>query len=392
MKDGRKVGCVVVAAGRGARAGLGYNKAFYPLAGRSVLSRTLDALTDSGCIDELVLVLSEDDFNAYEELTAREGRNPLVARVVKGGSTRQASAHNGLRALSEDVDLALVHDAARPFVSREMIDAVLDGVIQFGAAVISTPVSDTVKETNAQGFAVRTPDRVSLRAVQTPQGFRLGEILEAYDWAERENAAATDDASLYEKRFGPVLLVTTPGAGRNVKMTTQEDFARAEERLCPPRVGMGYDVHRLVEGRKLVLMGVEVPWEKGLLGHSDADVALHALMDAMLGALALGDIGHLFPDSDDRYLGISSLKLLEAVRDRVAEKGYRVGSAAVTIICQRPKLAPYIRAMRETTARALEIPVDCVSVKATTTEGLGFEGEGAGIAAQAVTMLVKGAC
>ena len=129
-------------------------------------------------------------------------------------------------------------------------------------------------------------------------------------------------------------------------MTTQEDFARAEERLCPPRVGMGYDVHRLVEGRKLVLMGVEVPWEKGLLGHSDADVALHALMDAMLGALALGDIGHLFPDSDDRYLGISSLKLLEAVRDRVAEKGYRVGSADVTIICQRPKLAPYIRAMR----------------------------------------------
>lgn len=392
MKDGRKVGCVVVAAGRGARAGLGYNKAFYPLAGRSVLSRTLDALSGSGCIDELVLVLSEDDFNAYEELTAREGRNPLVARVVKGGSTRQASAHNGLRALSEDVDLALVHDAARPFVSREMIDAVLDGVIQFGAAVISTPVSDTVKETNAQGFAVRTPDRASLRAVQTPQGFRLGEILEAYDWAERENVAATDDASLYEKRFGPVLLVTTPGAGRNVKMTTQEDFARAEERLCPPRVGMGYDVHRLVEGRKLVLMGVEVPWEKGLLGHSDADVALHALMDAMLGALALGDIGHLFPDSDDRYLGISSLKLLEAVRDRVAEKGYRVGSADVTIICQRPKLAPYIRVMRETTARALGIPVDCVSVKATTTEGLGFEGEGAGIAAQAVTMLVKGAC
>lgn len=392
MKDGRKVGCVVVAAGRGARAGLGYNKAFYPLAGRSVLSRTLDALTDSGCIDELVLVLSEDDFNAYEELTAREGRNPLVARVVKGGSTRQVSAHNGLRALSEDVNIALVHDAARPFVSREMIDAVLDGVIQFGAAVISTPVSDTVKEANAQGFAVCTPDRASLRAVQTPQGFRLGEILEAYDWAERENVAATDDASLYEKRFGPVLLVTTPGAGRNVKMTTQEDFARAEERLCPPRVGMGYDVHRLVEGRKLVLMGVEVPWEKGLLGHSDADVALHALMDAMLGALALGDIGHLFPDSDDRYLGISSLKLLEAVRDRVAEKGYRVGSADVTIICQRPKLAPYIRAMRETTARALEIPVDCVSVKATTTEGLGFEGEGAGIAAQAVTMLVKGAC
>ena len=143
-----------------------------------------------------------------------------------------------------------------------MIDAVLDGVIQFGAAVISTPVSDTVKETNAQGFAVRTPDRASLRAVQTPQGFRLGEILEAYDWAERENVAATDDASLYEKRFGPVLLVTTPGAGRNVKMTTQEDFARAEERLCPPRVGKGYDVHRLVEGRKLVLMGVEVPWAR----------------------------------------------------------------------------------------------------------------------------------
>ncbi len=392
MKDGQRIGCVVVAAGRGVRAGLGYNKAFYPLGGRSVLSRTLDALSGGGCIDELVLVLSEDDFDSYEKLTAREGRNPLVARTVKGGSTRQASAHNGLRALSADVDIALVHDAARPFVSREMIEAVLDGVAQCGAAVISTLVSDTVKEANAQGFAVRTPERASLRAVQTPQGFRLGEILEAYDWAERERVAATDDASLYEKRFGPVLLVTTPDAGRNVKMTTQEDFVRAEASLCPPRAGMGYDVHRLAEGRRLVLMGVEVPWEKGLLGHSDADVALHALMDAMLGALALGDIGHLFPDNDDRYLGISSLSLLETVRDRVAEKGYRVGNADVTIICQRPKLAPYIGEMRETTARALGIPADCVSVKATTTEGLGFEGEGAGIAAQAVVLLVKGAC
>lgn len=392
MKDGQKVGCVVVAAGRGERAGLGYNKAFYPLGGRSVLSRTLDALSASGRIDELVLVLSEDDFSRYEDLTAREGQNSLVARVVKGGSTRQVSVHNGLRVLSADVDIALVHDAARPFVSREMIDAVLDGVSQCGAAVISTLVSDTVKETNAQGFAVRTPDRASLRAVQTPQGFRLGEILEAYDWAERENVAATDDASLYEKRFGPVLLVTTPDAWRNEKMTIQADFARAEASLCPPRVGMGYDVHRLVEGRRLVLMGVEVPWEKGLLGHSDADVALHALMDAMLGALALGDIGHLFPDSDDRYLGISSIALLEVVRDRVAERGYKVGCVDVTIICQRPKLAPYIGAMRETTARTLGVPVDCVSVKATTTEGLGFEGEGAGIAAQAVAMLVKGAC
>lgn len=392
MRDGQRVGCVVVAAGRGVRAGLGYNKAFYPLGGRSVLSRTLDALSGSGCIDELVLVLSEEDFSRYQALTAKEGRNSLIARVVKGGSTRQASVHNGLRALSADVGIALIHDAARPFVSREMIEAVLDGVSRCGAAVISTCVSDTVKEANAQGFAVHTPDRASLRAVQTPQGFRLGEILEAYDWAERENAAATDDASLYEKRFGPVLLVTTPDAGRNGKMTTQEDFARAEAALCPPRMGMGYDVHRLVEGRRLVLMGVEVPWEKGLLGHSDADVALHALMDAMLGALALGDIGHLFPDNDDRYLGISSLSLLETVRDRVAERGYGVGNADVTIICQRPKLAPYIDAMRETTARTLHVPVDSVSVKATTTEGLGFEGEGAGIAAQAVVMLVKGAC
>lgn len=392
MRDGQRVGCVVVAAGRGVRAGLGYNKAFYPLGGRSVLSRTLDALSGSGCIDELVLVLSEEDFSRYQVLTAREGRNSLIARVVKGGSTRQASVHNGLRAFSADVDIALIHDAARPFVSREMIEAVLDGVSRCGAAVISTCVSDTVKEANTQGFAVHTPDRASLRAVQTPQGFRLGEILEAYDWAERENAAATDDASLYEKRFGPVLLVTTPDAGRNGKMTTQEDFARAEAALCPPRMGMGYDVHRLVEGRRLLLMGVEVPWEKGLLGHSDADVALHALMDAMLGALALGDIGHLFPDNDDRYLGISSLSLLETVRDRVAERGYRVGNADVTIICQRPKLAPYIDAMRETTARTLHVPVDSVSVKATTTEGLGFEGESAGIAAQAVVMLVKGAC
>ena len=226
-------------------------------------------------------------------------------------------------------------------------------------------------------------DRAQLRAVQTPQTFDCAKLKAAHERAEAEGFDATDDAALFEHYYGSVRLVTAPGAEANIKLTNPADF----EKLSRPamRIGSGYDAHRLAEGRKLILCGVDVPHTRGLDGHSDADVAVHALMDALLGALGEGDIGHHFPDSDPAYEGISSMLLLDHVMKIVREHGYGVANADVTIVAQKPKLAAYIPAMRENLARALG--TDAVNVKATTTERMGFEGEELGISAQAVALL-----
>ena len=384
-----KTGCVVVAAGRGKRAGLTYNKAFYPLAGRSVLSRTLDALFHSGEIDEIILVLHGDDLSLYEETICREGACPLVKNVVLGGETRRDSVYAGLKALSKDTDIVLVHDAARPFVSKEIIQNVKRDARSFGSGVISCAVTDTVKRISPDGAARETVDRNVLRTVQTPQAFDYQKLLRAHETMPFDEGA-TDDAYLFEKAYGCVHLSEAGSARGNTKLTTPEDFAMAEMRFAPAlRVGTGYDVHRLVEGRRLVLCGVEIPYEKGLLGHSDADVATHALMDALLGAAALGDIGKLFPDKDPAFENISSLVLLSRVKETLCSAGYEAVNCDVTIVCQRPKLAPYIEQMRGALASVLGISPGCVSVKATTTEGLGFEGEGLGISAQSVATIQK---
>ena len=373
---------IVVAAGRGERAGLGRNKVFFPLHGRSVLSRCVDALAASGQFDGLVLVIAAADEAAYRELIGREGENPLIRRVVTGGDCRRRSVYNGLRALPEGVEIVAVHDAARPFVSPEVVRATVEAARESGSGVISTPVTDTVKRVRPDG-TVETLDRASLRAVQTPQAFGFARLLAAHERAEAENWEVTDDAALFERLYGSVRLVTAPGAEVNRKLTTKSDFE--EFRRQAFRVGTGYDVHRLREGRKLILCGVDVPHEKGLDGHSDADVAVHALMDALLGALGEGDIGRHFPDSDPAYAGISSMKLLDAVMQIVAARGFRVANADVTIVAQRPKLAGWIPQMRQNLADALG--TDAVNVKATTTERLGFEGEQLGISAQAVALL-----
>ncbi|MBQ9409365.1 MAG: 2-C-methyl-D-erythritol 2,4-cyclodiphosphate synthase [Clostridia bacterium] len=382
-----KTGCVVVAAGRGKRAGLTYNKVFYPLAGRSVLSRTLDALSYSGEIDDIVLVLNRDDFDLYKETVLHEGENALIRAIVPGGETRRDSVFSGLKALPQDTDIVLVHDAARPFVTREIIREVIRDAQIYGSGVISTAVTDTVKRVGEDGAAIETLDRSALRTVQTPQGFDYQKLLHAHR-THPADAGATDDAYLYEKVWGSVHLTNAQGASRNCKLTTPEDFIMAEERLTPRfRTGTGYDVHRLVPGRKLILCGVEVPYEKGLLGHSDADVAVHALMDALLGAAALGDIGKLFPDKDPAYENISSLLLLKLVMEKLRLAGYQAENCDITVVCQAPKLAPYIDEMRRTLAETMELPFDAVSVKATTTERLGFEGEGLGISAQSAVLI-----
>jgi 2-C-methyl-D-erythritol 2,4-cyclodiphosphate synthase/2-C-methyl-D-erythritol 4-phosphate cytidylyltransferase len=384
------VWAVVVAAGRGERMGLGYNKAFYVLSGRSVLSRSLDALARCGCFEGIVVVVGGEDEPRYRELMAAEGENPLVRAVVCGGATRPESVWNGLMQLPDGARIVAIHDAARCFVSPDLVRRTVESAWQHGSGVASSPVTDTIKKIDENGLAVTTVPRDILRAVQTPQTFQVNLIRRAHERARAEGLTdTTDDAALVERAFGPVHLVEAP-AGSNPKLTSPEDERAARAMLqSETRVGQGYDAHRLVEGRELVLCGVKIPYEKGLLGHSDADVAAHALMDALLGAAALYDIGHHFPDNDPAYKGANSLKLLTRAVDILRENGWYPQNADVTIVAQAPKLAPYRDEMRSNLARAMSIPVDKVSVKATTTEKMGFEGRGEGISAIAVVMITK---
>lgn len=381
---------VIVAAGRGERSGLDKNKVYFEIEGRSVLLRCVDAFAASGLVSGIVLVISREDRDVYDSMTAREGACPLIKAVVYGGENRRDSVYNGLKALPEDAEWVAVHDAARPFVTREVIEATLRSAREYGSGVISTPVVDTIKQIRSDG-TVTTPDRADLRAVQTPQTFDVLKLLAAHERARAEGLNVTDDAMLFEHYYGDLRLVTAEGAERNRKLTIKEDFEALNRAGLPEfRVGQGYDAHRLKAGRRLVLCGVEVSHDRGLDGHSDADVAVHALMDALLGAVALGDIGRHFPDSDPAYKGISSMKLLEHVMALLRQRGWRVVNADVTIVAQRPKLAAFIPQMRESLALGMGIAQDCVNVKATTTERMGFEGEEIGISAQAVCLLGRG--
>ena len=260
------------------------------------------------------------------------------------------------------------------------------------AAALAVPVKDTLKRTDEKGYILDTPDRAGLWRVQTPQVFDRAALCAAMEQALSEGWDFTDDCQLMEKAGHPVRLVT--GLDTNLKLTTPEDIRLAQAIMNIDkedkgmRIGHGYDVHKLVEDRLLILGGVTIPYEKGLLGHSDADVLTHAVMDALLGAAALGDIGKLFPDNDPAYAGADSVALLRRVVERVAEEGYRIGNIDATILCQRPKLAPHIPQMREILAAACGVDTTCISVKATTEEGLGFTGSGEGIAAHCVCLLV----
>ena len=373
---------VIVAAGRGARAGFEENKVFQPLGKQTVLEKCLTVFFESGLFQGAVLVISPEDAVRVSALQLPK----LVKKVAYGGKTRQESVYNGLKSVPEAVELVAVHDAARPFVTEEIIRTTLESAREEGSGVISLPVTDTVKRVSADG-TVETPDRRTLFTVQTPQTFRRKELMEAHQRARQDGMEATDDAALYEEYFGNLRLVTCESAAQNRKLTYRRDFAM--ERNAMFRVGHGYDAHRLVTGRKLILCGEEIDWEKGLDGHSDADVAVHALMDALLGAAAMGDIGRHFPDSDDAYKGISSMKLLKIVVEKLSGAGWQASNVDVTIIAQKPKLAARIPQMQKNIAQILGLPEDCVNVKATTTERMGFEGAGEGISAHAVAMLTN---
>lgn len=380
-------GALILAGGSGSRMGAGRNKVLLPLGGKTVLSRSVAAFLPHA--DALVVVARPEDEADIRAALAADMIPVEQLTFAPGGDTRQDSVHNGLTALPADCEYVMIHDGARCLVDDGTITRVKASVEACGTGVAAIQAIDTVKQVDERNIAVATPDRAFLRAMQTPQGFRTELILKAHEKAAADGYLGTDDASLLEYCGMPVQLVE--GHRRNLKLTTPEDMLMAEaflnDGLPMLRVGQGYDVHRLVEGRKLILCGVEVPHTLGLLGHSDADVALHALMDAMLGAMALGDIGRHFPDTDERYKGISSMKLLEHVVALLHEHGARVTNADVTIVAQKPKLLPHVPAMRQNVAAALGLPLDRVNVKATTTERLAFEGREEGISSQAIVMV-----
>ena len=377
---------VVVAAGRGVRMGAAVNKVLLPLCGEPVIRHAVRAFCEADEIDGVVVVASADE---TEQMRAALCGLEKVCAIVPGGSTRQESVKNGLDALPKEARIALVHDGARPLISRELIARCIRQTEDCGSAVVCTPVTDTVK-VEKDGCVVRTLDRSQLRAVQTPQCFFAGELKAAYEAAARDGVSVTDDASVMEHAGHSVHLLESSEV--NFKLTTPEDLRRAEDIIGErrfmqrlPRTGFGYDVHKLVSGRRLILCGKEIPWEKGLDGHSDADVAVHALMDALLGAACLGDIGRLYPDNDPAFEGADSMKLLADVLRRVKDAGYAVVHADVTIVAQKPKLMPYMDEMRRNLENAMAGAQ--VNVKATTTERLGFEGRGEGISAQAVATI-----
>ena len=379
---------VMLAGGRGSRMNASVNKILMPLCGTPVIIRSLQAF--SPYADETVIVARPDEQKLIQDEITRFGLS-LPFRFAAGGETRQQSVLSGLKCLSPDPsDIILIHDAARCLVSPDLIERIIRSVAESGTGIPGVPATSTYKLCDADSFVTDTPDRSCLYEIQTPQGFTAETIIPASLRAAEDGIDCTDDACVLEHYRIPVKVVR--GDPSNIKLTEPADLERARSILeggaSFMRIGMGYDVHRLVEGRKLILCGVEVPFELGLLGHSDADVALHALMDAMLGACALGDIGKHFPDSDEKYRGVSSVLLLTETNRILSEHGFAVYNADITIAAQKPKLLPYIAEMKANTAQAVGLPEDRISVKATTTEKLGFEGRMEGISAYAVCTVV----
>lgn len=368
---------IVVAAGSGSRMGGSTNKALMMLAGSPLFLYALRALAP--VCAQLILVVQEQEREAFRQALAGQGLPEVL--LVPGGATRRHSVENALARVNTDCELVLVHDAARPLASARLVEDVVAAAEEHGAAVPALAVDDTLRY--SQDGHSHTVSREGLYRVQTPQGFHTQLLKKAYAYSDE---AATDDAGLVERLGHPISLVA--GEARNLKITRQEDYALAQLYLGgSTRVGLGFDTHRLVEGRPLILGGVHIPHDKGLLGHSDADVALHALTDALLGACALGDIGRHFPDNQAQYKGADSLELLKAAVRILSDHGYAPLQCDLVILAQAPKLAPHIEAMRARIASALGLPTGAVSLKATTTEGLGPEGRGEGISAQAIAQV-----
>lgn len=377
----KTISAVIVAAGKSTR--MGQNKILLKILGKSVLERTVEAIMKTNICDEIIVVASEENIPAFSQ----ELKDIEEVRVIKGGETRGESAYKGVLAASGD--FVLIHDGARPLVTEEIIKDTVEAAIKTGAAAAGVSPKDTIKVVTEENVIKNTVDRSLAILIQTPQVFCRADIKEAY---EKFGFLETDDCALMEKAGKKVFV--TSGSYENIKLTTTEDIFTATQIIksrtggAGMKVGTGFDTHKLAVGRDLIIGGVKIPHEKGLLGHSDADVLCHAVIDALFGAAALGDIGSHFPDTDEKYKGADSIALLREAAQLVREKGYEIGNVDSTIIVQKPKMAPHIEKMCENLALAMGISKENVSVKAKTNEQMGFTGREEGIEARAIVLLV----
>lgn len=381
------VAALIVAAGRGSRAGPGAPKQYRQLAGEPVLRRTLSAFATHPLISSVMAVIHEDDREAYGLASVDL---PKLLDPCPGGATRQASVRAGLERLAASPpDYVLIHDGARPLVSAGLIADCISALAEHAGALAALTVTDTIRRATAQGLAGETVDRTGLWRAQTPQAFRFGAILDAHRRASGDDY--TDDVAVAAAAGIGVVMVE--GDEDNIKITSAEDIRRAERIIMrggDVRTGTGFDVHRFGPGDHVWLCGVKVPYAFGLVGHSDADAGLHAITDAILGAIGAGDIGKHFPPNDPKWKGASSDIFLAHAATLAREAGARISNVDLTLICEQPKIGPHAAAMRKRIAEILSVDVSRVSVKATTTEGLGFTGRGEGIAAQALSTLIFG--
>jgi 2-C-methyl-D-erythritol 4-phosphate cytidylyltransferase/2-C-methyl-D-erythritol 2,4-cyclodiphosphate synthase len=383
MPAPKRTAAIIVAAGRGLRAGSGGPKQYRTIGGRTVISRAMEPFCCHPEIFAVQPVLNPDDTAMFNQAAG----DLRYQAPVSGGATRQDSVRAGLEALAaQSPDIVLIHDAARPFVTAAVISRAIEAADATGAAVPAIAVTDTIKLVGGGGQVEATPERARLRIAQTPQAFRFDAILEAHRSAKRTGRDDfTDDAALAE--WAGLTVTTFEGDPANMKLTTPEDFVREEARLGASlgdvRTGTGYDVHAFGDGDHVMICGVRVPHSRGFLAHSDGDVGLHALVDAILGALADGDIGSHFPPSDPQWKNAASDRFLKYAVDRVAARGGRVAHLDVTLVCERPKIGPLRDAMRARISQITGLDVSRVAVKATTSERLGFTGREEGIAAMA---------
>ena len=389
-----KVAAIIAAGGRGERLGGGVPKQFLAIGGVSILRRSVELFAGHERIDEIVVVLPPDlAFSPPADLSALD--KPLL--IVPGGARRQDSVRNGFEAVRDRADVVVIHDAARPFASAALIGRTIDAAWESGAALAAMPASDTIKlarDTSAAAplLVERTLPRGRVFLAQTPQAFRT-DVLAAAIAASQEDVVATDEAALAEAAGFPVRLVA--GEATNLKITTMTDLTAAQAQIgrdsaeARVRIGTGYDLHRLAQGRPLILGGITVPFDKGLAGHSDADVLAHAITDAVLGAIAKGDIGQHFPDTDPRWKGASSLAMLAHAVAMAHDAGFAVVNVDAVVIAERPKLAAHLAGIRASLAGVLEIDAGGVSVKGKTNEGVGEIGRGEAIAVHAVALLAQ---
>ena len=398
-----KIAAVIAAGGTGTRIGSAIPKQFLKLAGKPILLHTVERIQELEGIVQITIALPLRHIGPAREILHRKSwKIPITC--IRGGSTRQESVRRGVAATGKDVQLILVHDAVRPLCDRETMRRVAKAAMAKGGAIPGISATDTIQRVSPKGRILATPPREELFAIQTPQCFHANILRSALERARRAGFAGTDESSVVRWAGHPVFMVA--GSPDNIKITRPLDLKIAEhlmdgkqtgdpgleegeERESMFRIGQGIDYHRLAEGRKLLIGGVEIPFEKGLQGHSDADVLLHAICDAIFGAAGLGDIGTHFPDSDATNLDRPSLEFLRETRARAESAGWRVCNVDATVLAQRPRLAPYMTAMRQNIAGALGLSAADVSIKATTTERRNAEGRGEGTSAQAIALLAK---